>query len=167
MTRRDFMIKWFIYGMALFPIWALDCYLFSRYPIYGVTPCLLPLTVAAVATMEGQKAGGGFGMWVGFVWETTYPNGTGLMILTLTISGFLAGTGVQYVLKKGFVGFFICACTILLGVETVMVLAWAALGRGTLVQLLPFAMGEMILTLCYTPIVYWIFQKIVRKKGRR
>ncbi len=166
MTRRDFMEKWFIYGMALFPIWLLDCYFFSRYPIYGVTPILLPLTVAAVATMEGQMAGGGFGMWVGFVWETTYPSGTGLMILTLTLCGFLAGTGVQYVLKRGFFGFFLCACMILCVVETILVLVWLMLGKATAVMLIPFAGKEILLTLLFTPVVYWVFQQVPARKNK-
>lgn len=167
MTRRDFIAKWFVYGLGLFPIWVLDCYILSRYPVYGVTPILLPLAVAAVASLEGQMAGGAFGMWVGFVWETTYPGGAGLMVFVLTISGYIAGTTVQFGLKKGFFGYFLCACSILVGVEAVNIIIAVVREVGTVVQIVPFAIQEMMLTICYTPIVYGIFHKVFRKIGKR
>lgn len=170
MTRRDLFEKWFLYGLALFPIWVVDCYLLSRYPIYGVTPMLLPLTVAAVATLEGQMAGGAFGIWVGFVWQTTYPDTMGLMILLLTLFGYCSGAVVQNVLKRGFFGYFVSTCSILLGVQIMKILLWLIQGKGTAMQLVPFALKEIILSLIYTPIVYWIFQrtfqKVLRKVGK-
>ena len=48
MTRRDLFHKWLIYALGLLPVWLLDAYLLPRYPLFGVTPMLLPLAVAAV-----------------------------------------------------------------------------------------------------------------------
>lgn len=165
MTRRDQIYKWIIYALGLLPIWLLDCYFLSRYPVEGTTPMLLPLTVAAVATLEGQMAGGIFGMAVGFLWETTYPQGFGAMIFVLTLFGYYGGKGVQYVLKKGFFGYFISSTAILLGVETLIVLSWLVTGKANQVELIPLAGKQMVLTLLYSPLVYWIFQKVFKKVG--
>lgn len=165
MTRRDLIYKWFVYSLGLLPLWILDCYVLSRYPVYGTTPILLPLTVAAVATMEGQMPGGIFGMWVGFVWETCYPQGVGAMIFVLTLLGYLAGTGVQYVLKKGFFGFFICSLAILLAVESILVFSWTASGKASHLHLIPLAGKQLLLSMLYSPLVYWIFRKIFSKVG--
>lgn len=163
MTRRDFIQKWGTYVLGLFPIWVLDCYILSRYPMMGTTPILLPLTVAAVATLEGQVGGGAFGMGVGFLWETTYPNGWGAMIFVLTLLGYLAGTGVQYVLQKGFFGFFICSIALLMAVEGVTLLGWLISGKASTLLLLPLMGKQIALTLVYTPLVYLIFQKVFSK----
>ncbi len=48
MTRRDQIYKWCIYALGLFPIWVLDAFVLSRYPLLGITPTLLPLAVSAV-----------------------------------------------------------------------------------------------------------------------
>ncbi len=165
MTRQDYFNKWFIYSLGLLPIWLLDCYLLSRYPVMGTTPMLLPLAVAAVATMEGQLSGGIFGMWVGFLWETTYPGGFGSKIFLMTLLGYLAGSGVQYVLKRGFFGFFVCSLFTLLGVEVTVVLGYSFTGVGTYIDLIPLASKQIALTMCYSPLVYWVFRRVFAKVG--
>ena len=68
MTRRDQIYKWCIYALGLFPIWVLDAFVLSRYPLLGITPTLLPLAVSAVAVLEGALPGSGFGLAVGLLW---------------------------------------------------------------------------------------------------
>ena len=51
MTRRDLFHKWFAYALGLLPVWVLDAYILPRYPLYGASPMLLPLAVAAVAVV--------------------------------------------------------------------------------------------------------------------
>ena len=62
MTRRDLIHKWLVYALGLLPLWLLDDYILPRYPLFGVTPMLLPVAAAAVAVLEGAYAGAGFGM---------------------------------------------------------------------------------------------------------
>ena len=42
MTRRDLIQKWLTYTLGLLPVWLLDAYILPRYPLYGMTPMLLP-----------------------------------------------------------------------------------------------------------------------------
>ena len=77
MTRRDQTHKWFVYALALIPVWLLDEFVLNRIPLFGVIPMLLPLAVVAVAVLEGSVAGAGFGMAVGILWELAYPGGFG------------------------------------------------------------------------------------------
>lgn len=165
MTRQHLIHKWLVYALALIPIWMLDCYVLGRYPISGATPMLLPLAVAAVATLEGPTAGGAYAMGVGFLWETTYPGGTGFLIFYLTVLGSLCGAGVKYILQKGFFGYFICAATILVAVELAWVLAWLLAGTGSWEEIFPLALRQTGLSLCYTPLVYLIFRRVFRKVG--
>ena len=52
MTRQALFHKWFLYALALFPVWLLDACILSRYPLFGVRPMLLPLAVVAVAVPD-------------------------------------------------------------------------------------------------------------------
>ncbi len=165
MTRRHLIHKWLQYTLALLPIWMLDCFVLGRYPIYGTTPMLLPLAVAAVATLEGSVAGAGFAMGVGFLWETTYPGGTGFLIFYLTLLGSLCGAGVQYILQKGFFGYFICATMTLVAVSAIKVFAWVVSAQGTWLEILPLASTQVAITLAYTPLIYLIFRRVFKKVG--
>ena len=62
MTRQDLIHKWAVYALALLPVWLLDSCILPRFPLFGITPMLLPLALTAVAVLEGSVAGAGFGM---------------------------------------------------------------------------------------------------------
>ena len=63
-TRRNLLHKWSVYALGLLLVWVLDAYILPRYPVFGISPMLLPLAAAAVAVLEGTHAGAGFGMAV-------------------------------------------------------------------------------------------------------
>ena len=91
MTRSDFIIKWGVYTLALVPVWILELYVLSRYPLFGVKPMLLPLAVVAVAVLEGSTAGGGFGLFVGVLCDACYHDTFGGMTLGLCLVGVIIG----------------------------------------------------------------------------
>ena len=57
MTRQDLIHKWAVYALALLPVWLLDSCILPRFPLFGITPMLLPLALTAVAVLEGSGAG--------------------------------------------------------------------------------------------------------------
>ena len=109
MTRRDFIRKWLVYALGLLPVWLLDAYILPRYPLYGASPMLLPLAVAAVAVLEGAYSGTGFGLAVGLLWELAYPGGFGGLVFFLALAGMVMGAVSQYALSQSFPGCLICA----------------------------------------------------------
>ena len=92
MTRRDQLFKWAVYALGLLPVWVLDAFVLSRYPLFGVTPILLPVAAAAVAVLEGAAGGAGFGLWIGLIWTLSYPGVPAAMIFLLTLAGFFTGS---------------------------------------------------------------------------
>ena len=109
MTRQALFHKWFLYALALFPVWLLDACILSRYPLFGVRPMLLPLAVVAVAVLEGSHAGAGFGLGVGLLWALAYSSGKGMMVIGLTLVGLLTGAAAQYALSQSFLGCLLCS----------------------------------------------------------
>ena len=99
MTRRNQIHKWSFYALALLAVWLLDSCILPRYPLLGLSPMLLPLAACAVSVLEGSRAGAGFGMAVGLLWELAYPGGFGGLVFGMTLAGMLLGAAAQYVLS--------------------------------------------------------------------
>lgn len=165
MTRRDQLFKWAVYALGLLPIWVLDAFVLSRYPLFGVTPILLPVAAAAVAVLEGSAGGAGFALWIGLIWTLSYPGVPAAMIFLLTLSGLLVGTLSQYALRSSFVGCMVCSAACLALLELFQVASGVIVQLGPLYALLSTAFREWLLSLCWTPAVYLIFSRIYRRVG--
>ena len=122
MTTRDSIHKWFVYALALFPIWVLDGIVLPRYPLGGVIPMLLPAAVAAVAVLEGGFAGTGFGMAVGLLWELAYPGGFGIMVCAMALAGMIIGICAQYSLSQGLPACLLCTGVVLVLIDGLRIL---------------------------------------------
>lgn len=165
MTRRDFIHKWLVYALGLLPVWLLDAYILPRYPLYGTSPMLLPLAVAAVAVLEGAYSGTGFGLGVGLLWELAYPGGFGGLVLFLALAGMAMGAVSQYALSQSFIGCLICAA------GTVGLLELLRIARGLLTNAAPLsalleaAAPEFLWSVAWTPLVWLLFRAVYRKVG--
>ena len=165
MTRRDFIHKWLVYALGLLPVWLLDAYILPRYPLYGTSPMLLPLAVAAVAVLEGAYSGTGFGLGVGLLWELAYPGGFGGLVFFLALAGMAMGAVSQYALSQSFIGCLICAA------GTVGLLELLRIARGLLTNAAPLsalleaAAPEFLWSVAWTPLVWLLFRAVYRKVG--
>ena len=165
MTRRDQIHKWFVYALALIPVWLLDEFVLNRIPLFGVIPMLLPLAVVAVAVLEGSVAGAGFGMAVGILWELAYPGGFGGLVFGMALAGLLLGAAAQYGLSQSFPGYLLC-CGVLLAVLDLMRILRALLyDTAPLSVLLQTAVPECLLSLVWSPLVWLLFRVVFRRVG--
>ena len=165
MTRRDLIHKWLVYALGLLPLWLLDDYILPRYPLFGVTPMLLPVAAAAVAVLEGAYAGAGFGMAVGLLWELAYPGGFGGLVLGMALSGMAIGALAQYALSQSFPGCLLCSAAILALLDLLRVLRGLITHAASLPALLQVAVPEFLYSLAWTPVVYLLFRAIFRRVG--
>lgn len=165
MTRRDLFHKWSVYALALFVLWVTDAYILPRYPLFGVTPTLLPLAVAAVAVLEGAYAGTGFGMAVGLLWELAYPGGFGGLVIGMALAGIAMGGLSQYALSQSFPGCLVCSAGVLAALGLLRV------GRGLLTNtadlgaLLQVAVPEFLWSVVWTPLVWLLFRAVYNRVG--
>ena len=165
MTRQDLIHKWAVYALALLPVWLLDSCILPRFPLFGVTPMLLPLALTAVAVLEGSGAGGGFGLAVGLLWELAYPGGFGGLVFGMALAGMITGAVSQYALSQSFLSCLLCSAGVLGVLDGLRILRILFLQAETLDVLLQIAVPEVVLSLCWTPVVYWIFRRIYRRVG--
>ena len=165
MTRRDLIHKWAVYALGLLPVWVLDAYILSRYPLWGTSPMLLPLAVAAVAVLEGAYAGTGFGLAVGLLWELAYPGGFGGLVFYLALAGMAMGAVSQYALSQSFAGCLICAAGTLGLLDLLRVARGLLVDLASLSDLLQVAAPEFFWSLAWTPLVWLLFRSIYRRVG--
>lgn len=164
MTTRDFGIKWLAYGLALLPVWVAEAFLFSRYPLYGVKPMLLPLAAAAVAALEGASGGAGFGLAVGILFDAGQGAVPGVFTLALTGMGLCTGLLCRYFLRQNLVGCFLCSAMTLCAIDALRVLSRLLARTASLDLLLTLAGKEILWSLCFVPPVYlmfrWVFNRV-------
>lgn len=165
MTRRDFIHKWLVYALGLLPVWLLDAYILPRYPLYGASPMLLPLAVAAVAVLEGAYAGTGFGLGVGLLWELSYPGGFGGLVFFLALAGMVMGGVSQYALSQSFIGCLICAAGTVGLLELLRIARGMLTNAAPLAALLEAAAPEFLWSVAWTPLVWLLFRTVYRKVG--
>lgn len=165
MTRRDWLHKWFVYGLGLLPLWLLDACLLPRWPVWGITPMLLIPILVSVAVMEGAYAGMGFGLAVGLLWEAGYAGGSGSMILFMAVLGGICGVLSQYALSQSIAGCMLCTTAALLVLDGARIAQRLIANAAPLGPLLGVAVPECLLTLLWTPLIYLIFRQIFRRVG--
>ena len=165
MTTRDSIHKWLIYALALLPIWILDGMILPRYPLMGVTPMLLPAAVAAVAVLEGGFAGPGFGLAVGLLWELAYPGGFGLLVVAMALAGMTIGIVSQYALRQGLPACLLCTGCILAGIDGLRMLKGLITNSAGVTAMLQVAVPEVLLSLAWTPVVWFLFHAVFRRVG--
>lgn len=164
MTRYAFLLKWFWYAMAALPVWLAEELVFSRVLLLGVRPVLLPLTVVAVAVLEGTAAGAGFGLGVGVFWAAALPGTHALLPLGLTLLGLLSGWICQYRLRQNCAGFLSCSVLVLLLLALSRILS-AHWGGAALLPLLRIGGGELAVSLLLATPVYLLFRLIYDRVG--
>lgn len=163
MTTKDFTIKWLAYALALLPVWFLEAYLLSRYPLFGVKPMLLPLCAVAVATLEGATAGAGFGLAVGLLFDAMDPGAPGAMIFVMALLGLGTGLLAQYVLRQDLIGCFLCSALALVAMDALRVAVRLLMGTAPLRAMLELAGREILWSICFVPLVYLIFRWVFRR----
>lgn len=163
MTTRDFGIKWLAYSLALLPVWLLELFVLSRYPLLGVKPMLLPLAAVAVAALEGPVGGAGFGIAAGILFDAS-AGLSGLGVALLTAIGLGAGLLARYVLRQNLLGCFLCSVLALLFLDVFRILPRLLLEVAPIQVLLNLAGREMLWSLCFVPPVYlifrWVFDRV-------
>lgn len=153
MTRRDTILKWTAYLIALALVAALNYYVIGRLPI--ALPLLLPSLAVAGGTLEGAPFGAVYGMVCGAVMSGLGNGGVGC-IAALSAFGWVAGLCTQYVLRRDAWGHLICAAAALFLWELWEVGRRLLSHTAPVLVLLQVAVPELLWSLALTLPVYWL-----------
>ena len=153
MTRRDTMIKWAAYLIALGVVAVVNYYVLGPLPI--ALPVLLPVLAVAVGTLEGAPFGAVYGMACGAVMSGLGHAGL-WCIAVLAAFGWIAGLCTQYVLRRDVWGHLICSVIALLCWELWEVGSRLLTHTAPPEVLLGVAGPELGWSLALTLPVYWL-----------
>ena len=153
MTRRDHIIKWIAYLLALLAVTVVNYYVLGPLPM--ALPLLLPSLAVAGGTLEGAPFGAVYGAVCGAVMSGLGYLGTGC-IVSLSAFGWIAGLATQYVLRRDVWGHLICSIGALLCWELWEVGHRLLLHTAPLQVLLRVAGPELLWSLALTLPVYWL-----------
>lgn len=163
MTRRDFLIKWLVYALALIPVLILNLFLFPRIPLFGTVPALLPVAAMTVAVLEGPAGGAGFGLFVGILADALIPGIPGTMTFALSLLGACSGMAARYGVHQNLAGCLICSGGSLIVINLVRVMFLLLRDTAPLSVLLLTALGEVFWSLVFLPLVYGIFLRVFHR----
>lgn len=163
MTRRDFILKWLLYALALLPIVLLEIYVFPRLPIFGIIPTLLPVAAVTTAMLEGPVAGAGFGLFVGILSDAMTPGTPGFSIICLALLGYAAGAAARYGIRQNMLGCLICSAGALAVLGLLRIVYSLFRGVASFWRLLLVALPEIVLSLVFLPLIYGIFLWVFRR----
>ena len=163
MTRRDFLIKWLVYTLALLPILILTLYVFPWIPIFGTIPALLPVAAITVAVLEGPVGGAGFGLFVGILSDALIPGIPGTMTFALCFLGACAGAAARYGVRQNMVGCLICSTGAMFTINLIRVIYLLLRDAAPLGILLSTSLAEIFWSLVFLPLIYGIFLWVFRR----
>ena len=83
----------------------------------------------------------------------------------MALAGMATGAVSQYALSQSFLSCLLCSAGVLGVLDGLRILRILFLQAETLDVLLQIAVPEVVLSLCWTPVVYWIFRRIYRRVG--
>ena len=152
MTRRDIILKWIVYLLALWLTAMVNYYALPSLPI--PIPLLLPVLAVAGGTLEGAPFGAVYGMACGAALSGLGGRGA-LCIAMLSAFGWLAGLIAQYVLRRDIWGHLICSGGMLVLWEIWEVGSRALHGVAPPGVLLRVGASELLCSLIFTLPVYW------------
>lgn len=161
--QRANIVKWLVYVAAFLPVLVLDIAVTSRLSIGGIIPVLMPLCVAAAATLEGGVAGAGFGLFVGVLCDALYGYDVTLTLL-LPVCGAFTGIITRYALQQNVFGCLICSFFTLAFVDLFHIL-YHFFSRVALLPLLRVAGGEILYSLPFVFLIYPLNLWVHRRTG--
>lgn len=152
MTRRDIILKWIAYGVALAVITLFNYYVLAPLPI--TTPLLLPVAAMAAGTLENPKFGAGFGLACGLL-MFTLGHSSLICIPALAAAGWLCSLVAHYVLRQDLVGCLISTVVLMILWELIQVVSFRISTGAPLSLLFSIALPELLWSLIFTCPVYW------------
>ena len=158
-------IRILTHAAMLYLLYVLQALVFSRLPILGVAPLILPLAVVGVALFEGPEWGGWFGLAAGVFCDVALGS-TALFTVVLTAIGLGVGLLSTYLLSRGFPSYFLCAGAALLVIAVLQLFPLLIFLRQPPLALLWVAGLQTLYSVIFTVPLYYLARGLGRQGAR-
>lgn len=156
--------KWTVYGLATMLLFFLQYLLLDHLHFHGLTPFIYPMLPAVVASYEGLRRGGVFGLAVGLVCDLLLTGPFyGFFTLAFTLIALLAALIGENLLSPGFLCALCVSAMALLLTGALRILFQLLSGGGYLGLMARIALEESLLSLPALAAVLPLYRLIHRR----
>jgi len=134
--------------------------LLNRFPLFGVTPVLMPSFIALVGIMEGYKSGGAWGFVFGLMCDAYMPDTHSYFTVVLMFVGIIAGLFGPKISKKNFLSSIMWSFTLNSATCIIFALIYYAFSQGFYPVLIKVTLPEIIYSALFIPLLY-LFTKLL------
>jgi len=106
MQNKRFFIKLGLHALFLIIVYILQHFVFSRIPLWGVKPLILPVAALGTGFFGGSVWGGIFGIFAGMLCDVAFVT-TPLFTIALPALGIGAGLLAEYALLTNLLSYLI------------------------------------------------------------
>lgn len=159
-VRREEASGWPLRIGVLLLCFFLERCILNRFPLWGGTPLLMPLVVAAIGFLEGSGPGAVCGLGAGLAGALAMGSDGTALIWFETAVGLVCGATLDKALGRTFPGYLLCALgTMLLweGLQAVIHILFLGDAPGAVLAL---AGAEGVYSLVFAPILYPVFHTL-------
>lgn len=125
-------LMWVLYGLLFLAVMLVQTIVFGRLRFFGVKLSLIPVAIVCISLWTGHEAGGLFSLIASFIWYASGAVDGPLSIVTLTVSGILAGYLCSNLFSRRFLSALLLCVGALLFHETILFLFKFYLGAAPL-----------------------------------
>lgn len=161
-AKHETLIRFLLYIPLLVFLYILQGMLFSRLPIYGAKPLIVPVAAVCIAMFEGSVRGGVLGLISGILCDISFNNPTIVFTITITALCLLVGILADSVLARGFPTFIVCCVVALLFCAYIQMSGILFAGNGTLGPMAFMAVKQMLYSLLFALPIYFLVRFISR-----
>lgn len=158
--EKQRLSKWFFHFMALLAIFLLEAVVLPRLSFLPLRPLLLPLSVATIASLEGDTGGAGYGLFVGVLFFLFSPGAHGFSIFLFSLLGFLSALFSSLPQSHPFLRALLASFSSLLLLSLLQIIVFLLQYQDSLSALLPASALQLLLSLGCFPMIYAIHRLI-------
>lgn len=122
-AKHETLIRYLLYIPLLVFLYILQGMLFSRLPIGGAKPLIIPVAAVCISMFEGSVRGGVIGLLGGMMCDFSFNNPPITFTIALTAVCLIVGILCDHFLARGFPTFIVCC------VFSLMALAYVQMSR--------------------------------------
>lgn len=160
-TKHETLIRYSLYVPVLILLYVLQSTLFSRLPIMGAKPLIVPIAAICIAVFEGSVRGGVLGLISGILCDMSFNHPPIVFTIAMTVICLAVGLLSDYVLARGFPTFLAC-CVVSLLVCAYIQMSGILLSGGAFSALALMALKQLIYSLLFSVPVYYLMRSISR-----
>lgn len=151
-----------LHAVYIFLIYVLQAGVFSRLPLLGLVPLLLPVSVAGIAMTEGLDAGGICGIFAGMLCDVAFNQPTMVYTIALTIVGLGIGYLSETVFARSFVSYLAANAIALIFVSIIQGFSLVFFRGQSVMPVMLSAVFQTVYSLVYSVPLYFAAKALGR-----